>query len=452
MNRQWTVFEWSLRRRAWGVWALALAMGASAAHAELLVEPGSEAEGMTSVDSSAEQLGSTPSSSNSSMTVRTVQAPAPMPVQVPVQMVPSQPYPVIIQTAPAPAAAPAPVMAQSSAETNPSRTELVRRERIREEIQNEDLLQERLENLRLQDEKRRTGQLMGQPSAPVLEAPAPAFATVAVAPAAPIVEEQVVSVPVSDRTTASGSSELRFEAPSEQPEIFSLRLAPRAGLSNFAGQSPYAIEGRYTVGVGLDMQVSDNLGFEIGYSFSEYGLALNDATALILGQYLNPYGFNYNGSADKTGMLKQNVVDAGIKVHLLGMASRIRPYIGGGGGYSKSFLNYDPRILNLLRGYSGFATPPDYELSQFLAYASAGLDVRLSKSVSVGANYRHYRVLSSRQNQELYNPALFGGYPGAYYGGFGGAAGMGSLERQYVGGSLAQTAFHSVTATVAFQF
>jgi len=203
------------------------------------------------------------------------------------------------------------------------------------------------------------------------------------------------------------------------------------------------------MGVGVDMGVSDHLGFEINYSYSDYGLSLNDATAMQLGGLLGPYGFAYGGANNFTGSFRQNVADAGLKLHLLGAGSRIRPFIGGGAGYSKSFLNYDPRILNFLRQF-GYGVPADYELSQFLAYATAGLEVKLSKSVSVGASYRYYTVLASRQNQDLYNPALYGAYPGTLW--HPGRLNMNSIEQQYVGGSLSNSSFNSVTATVSFQF
>ena len=70
-------------------------------------------------------------------------------------------------------APPAPQMAQESQPEvqSLSKTELMRRERTREELKNEDILQERLEELRLRDEKRRTDQLLGttsqDPNAPV---------------------------------------------------------------------------------------------------------------------------------------------------------------------------------------------------------------------------------------------------------------------------------------------
>ncbi len=466
MNREWMKMRVRSGQAGWGLVAMAMAFGASSAKAELILESSSKSP-VTTADSPAdaedsvmEPVRSAPApTAVTSAVVSSAPATAPIPVQViqtqpaPVA-VPAQPYPVFI-TAPAPAPVAAPAAAPAASEQVQSRTELVRRERMREELRNEDLLQERLEDLRLQDEKRRTGQVLGQADAsPTSPAPLGGFAATTVASSpAPVIQEQVVSVPVSDQGASSaGVSTLRaadFQS-SSGDEVFTIRIVPRGGLSSFAGASPYNIQGRYTVGAGLDMGVSDHLGFEINYSYSDYGLALNDSTALALSGLLNPYGFAYGGANNWTGALKQNVVDAGLKLHLLGMASRIRPFIGGGGGYSRSFLNYDPRILNFLRQY-GYGVPADYELSQFLAYATAGLEIRISKSVNVGASYRYYTVLSSRQNQDLYNPALYGAYPGALYG-YGGLGGMNSVGQQFVGGSLSNTSFNSVTATVSFLF
>jgi hypothetical protein len=107
----------------------------------------------------------------------------------------------------------------------------------------------------------------------------------------------------------------------------------------------------------------------------------------------------------------------------------------------------------------GYGVSPDYDLTQFLANASAGVELQLSKSVVVGLTYKYFTVLSSRQNQELYNPALYGAYPGSLYGGYGygygGYGGVGSLsdlDKQLVGGSIADTSFYSVMGTVSFVF
>lgn len=421
-----------------------LALMPLSAHAELVVEEQGQGSAVTKADSIAEPV----------QPVQTVQVVRPIAAQ-PVQQitVPAQAYPVQavqpVVIAPAPQA-PAP-QADSSERT--SRTELVRRERMREEVRNEDILQERLEELRLQDEKRRTNQVLGvAPEAAPVQGTLLATAAPVAAQAAPVAE-QIVSVPVTERTGASGTSVVvASDVSAEEPT--SLRLTPRAGLSSFAGQNPYAIQGRFTLGAGVDVGVSDHLTFEMGYQFSEYGVALNSATALGLTPILGGgYGLSYDAN-NSTGVLKQNVVDAGLKVHLLGRQSKLRPFIGGGGAYARSYLNYDARIVDYLRRV-GFGSTQDYDLTQFLAHASAGMELQLSKSVVVGLTYKYYTVLSSRQNQELYNPALYGYYPGAAYNGYGaysGAAGLSTLDKQYVGGSLAATSFYSITGTVGFSF
>jgi len=304
--------------------------------------------------------------------------------------------------------------------------------------------------------------VLGASGAPAMaQAPLLAMSGPVAAPAAPMVTEQVVSVPVTERprqalaeSVASEGASVAQAMRSEEEDLTTLRLSPRVGLSDFRGQSPYQLQGRYTVGAGIDVGVSDHLTFELGYSYSEYGVALNSATAMGLAPVLGMggYGFNYNQNSN-TGMLRQNVLDTGLKVHLLGRRSRLRPFIGGGAGYSRSFLNYDPRIVDFMRSV-GYGLSRDYDLTQFLANASAGMELQLSKSVMVGLTYRYYTVLASRQNQNLYNPALYGGVPGApyAYGYYGGAASLSELDKQYVGGSIANTSFYSVTGTVSFVF
>jgi opacity protein-like surface antigen len=424
------------------VWGLVQFFGVLV-RAELLIEEKNQPAALTSADSSVEASGQ-PSSSR--ITAQPVQ-----PVVIAPQAYPVQP--VIFTAAPvaAPVAAPlskvvsAPSAAASPSEEGrePSRMELVRRERMRQELQNEDILQERLEELRLQDEKRRTSQVLGTSDEKT-----------------PAVTEQVVSVPVTER--AAGTSVSSAVATVEQEssaDVTTLRLTPRFGMPGFQGQSSYNLQGRYAVGAGVDVGFSDHLSFELGYTYGEYGVGLNSATAAGLGPLVGGWGWNYNPN-NTTGVLRQNVVDAGIKLHMLGRQSKLRPFIGGGAGYSRSFLNYDQRIVNYMRQF-GFNSP-DYDLTQFLANASAGVELQLSKSVVVGLTYRYFTVLSSRQNTELFNPALYGAFPvggfnpyGYGYGyGYGlpGAGSFAELEKQVTGGTLANTNFYSVMATVGFSF
>ena len=139
-------------------------------------------------------------------------APAPVYVQAPVAA-----QPVVVAPAPAPAVVTAQTaVATAGAETAPaastpevqnlSKTELMRRERVRVELRNEDVLQERLEQLRLRDEKHRTDELIA--GKPLDET---AVTTTAAAPAAtPALQNQLV-VPL--RPTSPASRALRPPRP-----------------------------------------------------------------------------------------------------------------------------------------------------------------------------------------------------------------------------------------------
>jgi outer membrane protein W len=345
---------------------------------------------------------------------------------------------------------------------NLTKSELMRRERVREELKNEDILQERLEELRLRDERNRVGQLFGTTDGLSETSESNAALT----------EQKVVS-PITERpgqvivASASGSDNVALGSLGQTDQInvsqasstsnttmvmaderARLSIAPRGGLSNMAGSQLYNIQSRYTAGLGFDIGVSSNLSFELGYAFSEYGVALTSTNPTVVNyQY-------YTGNSEPLAM-KQNVLDAGLKVYLLGEDAKLRPFLGASAGYSKSFINYDQRIIDELYrvGYQNLLR--DYEVSSFLGAVSAGFDVRLSKDVSVGTVFKYHTVLTARENQNLNNAAFYGyGYnPYAGYG-YSSVYGLTSsdAEKQVLGGSLARSSFYSVLAGVSFNF
>ena len=141
--------------------------------------------------------------------------------------------------------------------------------------------------------------------------------------------------------------------------------------------------------------------------------------------------------------MNQNVFDAGVKLYLLDRDSAVRPFIGGGGGYAKSYINYNSQIINNLNamglGNSNLAS--DYDVSQFLGYAEAGANVQMNKSISIGLMFRYYEVLSSSENGGInnyafYNPGNLGASP----------------SKQYVGGSVAGSGFYNILAGATFSF
>lgn len=377
---------------------------------------------------------------------------------------------------------------------NFSKAELMRRERVREEVRNEDLLQERLEELRLRDEKRRTDQMVGA-AAPL------SGATVFVAPAEaplppmPVVEERVGTMATAAPTFAPANSQVlagtgganrpvvfaqntQYGAPNSaagmqaqpiQPVVYNpapsdqlatgqssamfvnantlttehaqnaedktaFWITPKFGVSNMAETDGLNTQGRYTAGVGFGVGISENLSFDLGYQFSEYGVGLSNSNPY---QAYQPYGYNAN---NQTRSYKQNVVDAGIKLHFLGTQAKVRPFVGGGGAWSKSFLNYDAALVKAYNQMGLGNMAQDYEVSSFLGYLSTGLDIRLSKSVSLGAIFKYYRPMSSHENQNLsyYGLSSYGVSPNS--------------DNATVGGSLAKESFYTILAGVSFQF
>jgi hypothetical protein len=328
-----------------------------------------------------------------------------------------------------------------------SRSELLRRERIRQEMRNEDILQERLEELRLRDEKRREEELMGAkklaPQDAVAETPSIAM------------QEEVVSQPAVLEPTAPapGPSVMAMPAPvmpaesstslsagsQDSSEKIAITVAPRGGISAMSAVSGYTVQSRYSAGIDLSVAASDHVSFGVGYVFSEYGVLVNSS---------NPWVYNlqwYTGTQEAIAM-KQNVIDATLKLHLLGPEARIRPYLGGGAAWSKSFINYDQRIIDGLFQSGLRDLARDYEAYSILGSVSTGIDVRITKSISVGAQFKYYTVLTSRENQGLNNAALAGyysyGYPSGYW----------DADKQVLGGSLARSAFYSITGGLNFSF
>lgn len=335
--------------------------------------------------------------------------------------------------------------------------EVVRRERVRSERRNEDALTMRLEALRMQEEERRAKKIIAALQNEGTES------TVQVIEAQPALQTQVISVPVTEGQTVATVA----VSESEEDQPMQISVQPRGGMGGMMA-SGYDVNPRFSLGVGLSASAGDNITIEAGYSYNVFGVALNSSNPWVAS--FQAYTGSYLKSFETVAM-KQNVADLGVKLHLLGRSSKIRPFISGGGGYSVAYVNYDQKILSYLNqaGLGGMGS--DYEIQQFLGYLGGGLDVQVSKSVSIGALFKYYTVLSARENSRLNNLALYngglgGGYP-YYGGGYGGypqyqsnpysgynqyQSGLSDQDKQMVGGSLANTSFYVIQAGVTFTF
>jgi hypothetical protein len=394
-----------------------------------------------------------------------VPAPAPLtvPAQQPVMVVPAPVAAAPSQTVvlppttmvaapitPAPAMAPTPASTADNAAAaqaevqNLSKTELLRRERVREEVKNEDLLQERLEQLRLRDENRRTQLLLGingptgepdgsgvgapLPGGPVPVAPmkqevvvAPVTdhpGVVATAPAvAPIGSPGTQVVMANDQIGMTQAMAVSANTPSEERTL--ITVSPRFGISTMNVNNMFNVDGHFATGVQLGMATSDNLGFFLGYTYAEYGIQMN--------QQYNPY----YSSLDAL-IYKQNIFEGGVKMHLLGPDAKINPYGIASFGYELSYLNYNEsqRLLNMY----GAAGQP-YSASGILGSLGAGVDMKVGKNVSVGAEFKYTNTFSYRENGDL-NYGMMAMDP----------------TREAYGASLAQSSFYSILGGLNFTF
>jgi hypothetical protein len=383
----------------------------------------------------------------------------PAPAALPTQFV-VQPQPIQMMVSPAPVATQPSASATADAATMP-KTELLRRERMREELKNEDALQERLESLRLRDEKDRADKILGADGNAAANAPA--------APPAPVVN-QMVTAPITENpgnagkvgeedTLAASQASATSVADAEAEEHTQITIMPRAGLSTMnADGMMFKVQGRYSAGVGLNVQASSNITFELGYTFNEYGVSAGSSNPYINNLRASMYaaGYGADQSFNETLAMKQNVVDAGMRLYLLNPGAKVRPYVAGGGAYTKSFINYDSQYLSALASTNPEQTR-DYESNGFLGYLGAGIDLQVSKAISVGIVGKWYQVLTAKQERDFnnaafmsYNPYYNPYYNGGYYGAS--LATADQQDKQGVGGSLARSSFYTVNAGVTFSF
>lgn len=362
---------------------------------------------------------------------------------------------IVVPTAPSAVIADESVGYDHPISSKPVKSDLLRRERMREEIRNEDLLQERLEELRLRDEQKRSHEILTNKTEKTEPAAGPAPVVVAPTP-------QVVVVPATDRKiekkdeiVISQSSVEKVEGKNEanlrsaSPSVFGINFD--GGVSSMTGVSGVDVKAQYSVGGGLSFGVDEHFSIDLGYHYSRYGIRLISPTsfAWAVGSQSPSTVYDQRG---ETNTVKQNVFDVGVRLFPLDARYTVRPFIGIGGGYAKSYINYNEKILSLLKsqGYPSTYTS-DYELAQWLGYLSAGLDVQITRNITFGAIFKYYKALASSENQPLNNAALYyNGYSGGYspvpvYN-------PAQVDKSMISGSIANSSFYSVLAGITFQF
>jgi opacity protein-like surface antigen len=214
-----------------------------------------------------------------------------------------------------------------------------------------------------------------------------------------------------------------------------VRVSPLIGWTTINSDF-YNIDSRYTAGLNIEVDMSDNLAIVLGYSYSQFDIGLGGS---------NPFfgshqpGF-YQGNMT-TLEYNQNVFDAGLRFYLFPQQSKFRAFLGGGAGYNKGYLNYRKNVFNTFAG-NPYANLEDYEVTSFLGILETGAELTVAKNISVGANFKYSNVLSSSENQSL-------NHYGFMLNGFGSNV---SQDQRVVGGSIAENSFYSILGTVKISF
>ncbi len=323
----------------------------------------------------------------------------------------------------------------------PTKTEMLRRQRTRQELQNEDMLTQKLEELRLQDEMKRTQNLMAMSgvdktqSAPLTEQP--------VGTAAQELKTQPAVNPMTNQTqvpVAQTTATVAVANPEEEGQG-RISITPRGGMTGITN-SMYDVQSDYTMGLGIGVDFSENLAFTAGYTYSKYTIAAGNTV------------YNPGYALQKLDM-SDNVFDAGLRVNFLSSKAKLRPFIGAGVGYRRGYVNYDDATINMMRNYSygGMNTQTqDVELSAFMGYIETGLEVKLTKMLSLNGMIRYFNILSSRQTNPINPYAFVNPYNNA--GGYGanGTYGYNNDARTSAGNALADNNFYQMMLGLSVSF
>ena len=249
----------------------------------------------------------------------------------------------------------------------------MRRERVREELRNEDVLQERLEQLRLRDEKRRTDELIAgkpldqqTPAAPgVQQAPGLQNELVVAAPTsqpgqpgavgqAPVVASAYPpgtaypgAVPnpnpgqpiYTDQVTSTASMTTSVaNNPEGSSDKTTIMITPHAGLSNLNVNNAFQVDPHFSAGIGLAIAATDNLAFEAGLQLQPVRdqPRLEQSVRGAAAELLRGHGSGKSGHAEP----EPERVRSRDEALASGSGVEGSSVPRAGGAYSKGYLNY----------------------------------------------------------------------------------------------------------------
>ncbi|MGE4233351.1 MAG: outer membrane beta-barrel protein [Bacteriovoracia bacterium] len=295
-------------------------------------------------------------------------------------------------------------------EKTESPSQIIRKQRIQEELKNEALAAEKLEELRLRDELKRREELFN--SVKKEEPKKEEEIQTEHIQAEEMIEEPVSRVEKSKREekqTVATSSSLTASTIEEEKASSDMRftLTPRAGVSLISG-SIYDIQSQSALGFDIGVDLTDYFAITGGYTYSQYGLTAGSSI-------YSPYGYQTSGLREL--QFNDNQIDVGGRLNFTPVKSKVRPFIGAGAGYRRGYVNYDNNTQQYLSRFGQYASQ-DVEISGFNGNLNTGLEFRLTDHVSVTGMFKFIHMFTTSQSAPV-NPNAFANqnvyYNGMYY-------------------------------------
>jgi len=166
-------------------------------------------------------------------------------------------------------------------------------------------------------------------------------------------------------------------------------LAPVAGIASVMGNATVDVLPQYAIGGRAGLLVSDSILVEGGYTYT----LMNTSAPL--------NGMLSGSIPNNTLALKQNSMDAGVKLFFLGRDSRFRPFVGAGFGYTTSTLDY-------AQAYTGGASSQystDFKINQFQGAGQLGAEFAFTRSIVATAAFKLSGVITSSDSMSDANAA-----------------------------------------------
>ncbi|MGE0762034.1 MAG: outer membrane beta-barrel protein [Bdellovibrionales bacterium] len=275
-----------------------------------------------------------------------------------------------------------------------SQAERLRKRRQEHEIQTEQKIVEKLEESRLEDEKKRADRLFGNKLGPQEEekkveaAPAPVYQQQEM-------PQQQVVVPVETEKKVSSDelnsakkeiidaikeekASVSMEIPKEEPPRKRYYISGAVGTADYPDASN--IEGQGAAGFTVGSELDERVIVEASLMYSNYFM---DDYRWVTGQAIFKELDQYN-------------IGLGVKYGLL--TGKIKPFVGASMSYT--YRKYFDRLVYT---WSGGYIPQENEATSnaFDLGLILGLDVAVSEGFSVGVEYRYNTNLIYRNESEI---------------------------------------------------